>query len=82
MSSASVGFMTAALDLAVKYAREREPWGKKIGEHQLVQEMIFDMKAQTETCMKDSPPSGRGASLSSKAGNGKLKKNELVAHRL
>lgn len=49
MSCASVGFMQAALSLAIRYAREREQWGKKIGRHQLVQEMIFDMKAQTDS---------------------------------
>ena len=49
MASASVGFMQAALDLSIKYAKEREQWGKKIGQHQLVQEMIYDMKAKTDS---------------------------------
>jgi len=48
ISSSSVGVMNAALSLAIRYARERKQWGKKIGEHQLIQEMIFDMKAQTD----------------------------------
>ena len=48
MASGSIGFMNAALSQAIKYAREREQWGKKIGQHQLVQEMIFEMKARAD----------------------------------
>lgn len=48
MSSGSVGFMEAALAQAVKYAKQREQWGKKIGQQQLVQEMIYEMKARTD----------------------------------
>lgn len=48
MSCGSVGFMKAALSLAIRYAGEREQWGKKIGQHQLVQEMIYEMKARTD----------------------------------
>jgi len=32
----------------VAYAKERESFGKKIGEHQLIQEKIYGMKAKTE----------------------------------
>lgn len=48
MSCGSVGFGRAAIDLAVNYARQRVQWGKKIGEHQLIQKMIFDMRARTD----------------------------------
>ncbi len=49
MACGSVGLSEAALKLAIKYARDREQWGKKIGEHQLVQKMIYDMRVGTET---------------------------------
>lgn len=49
MSCGAVGFMKAALSLAVQYAKKREQWGKKIGQHQLVQEMIYQMKSRTDT---------------------------------
>jgi acyl-CoA dehydrogenase len=48
MASTSVGIARAALSTAVRYAQEREQWGKKIGSHQLIQEMIYNMKARTE----------------------------------
>ena len=48
MSCASVGIARAALATAVSYAKEREQWGKKIGSHQLIQEIIYNMKSRTE----------------------------------
>ena len=48
MSCASVGIARAALATAIGYAKEREQWGKKIGSHQLIQEMIYNMKSRTE----------------------------------
>jgi alkylation response protein AidB-like acyl-CoA dehydrogenase len=48
MACGSVGFGRAALALATKYAKQREQWGKKIGRHQLIQEMIYEMKARTD----------------------------------
>lgn len=45
----SVGLSRAALLTAINYAKERVQWGKKIGAHQQIQEMIFNMKARTET---------------------------------
>ena len=48
MASGSVGFMTAAIEQAIKYAKEREQWGKKLGQHQLVQDMIYEMKARVD----------------------------------
>jgi alkylation response protein AidB-like acyl-CoA dehydrogenase len=43
-----VGQAQRALDLAVPYAMEREAFGQKIGEFQLVQTKIADMVARTE----------------------------------
>lgn len=44
----AVGVAQAALDAAVKYARERKQFGRPIAGFQLVQEMIADMAIMTE----------------------------------
>lgn len=48
VGSVSVGLAQAAMDLAVKYAKEREQFGKPIASFQLVQAMIADMAMQVE----------------------------------
>lgn len=48
VASGSVGLIQACLDESVKYAKTRKTFGKPIGEHQLVQEMIADMAASVE----------------------------------
>jgi acyl-CoA dehydrogenase len=45
---ASVGIAQAAIDVSVRYARERTQFGKPIGQFQLIQEMIADMVAETD----------------------------------
>jgi alkylation response protein AidB-like acyl-CoA dehydrogenase len=44
----AVGIAQGALDVAVRYARERKQFGKPIGELQMVAGMLADMDAQTE----------------------------------
>ncbi|MCG8383812.1 MAG: acyl-CoA/acyl-ACP dehydrogenase [Gammaproteobacteria bacterium] len=44
----SVGIAQACLDLAIAYAQEREQWGKRIAQHQMIQEMIADMATLTD----------------------------------
>ncbi len=44
----SVGIAQAALDLAIAYAQERRQWGKVIGQHQLIQDMIADMATELD----------------------------------
>jgi len=48
MALMATGISQAALDDSVEYAQERESFGKKIGEHQLIQEKLYGMKAKTE----------------------------------
>jgi glutaryl-CoA dehydrogenase (non-decarboxylating) len=48
VASGAVGLGQACLDASVKYARERRTFGKEIGEHQLVKEMIARMGAGIE----------------------------------
>jgi len=43
VASGATGLIRACLDASVKYARERKTFGKLIGEHQLVKEMIAEM---------------------------------------
>lgn len=43
IAAGAVGIIEACLEASVKYANERETFGKKIGEHQLVQQMISKM---------------------------------------
>lgn len=44
----AVGTARAALDAAVDYARSRHQWGKPIGQHQLIQEMVADMATELD----------------------------------
>lgn len=44
----AIGIAQAALDEAVKYAKERVQWGKPIGGHQLIQAMIAEMATELD----------------------------------
>jgi alkylation response protein AidB-like acyl-CoA dehydrogenase len=48
VAARGVGVAQAALDDAVRYARERETFGKKIGHHQAVQLMLAKMATRAE----------------------------------
>src|SRR5574337_1099677 len=45
------GWSTAALEASIEYARTRRQWGKPIGQHQLIQEMVADMATELD-CAK------------------------------
>lgn len=49
VAAGACGLINASLEASLKYAHERETFGKKIGEHQLVQQMIAKMAAGLET---------------------------------
>jgi acyl-CoA dehydrogenase len=49
MAIGAVGMAQAAIDASVRYAKERHQFGKPIGSFQLIQEMIVDMIAYTES---------------------------------
>jgi alkylation response protein AidB-like acyl-CoA dehydrogenase len=49
MALGSVAMAQDAFEHAVAYAQERRQWGKLIGEHQMIQEMITDMATSIET---------------------------------
>lgn len=48
MAGASTGMARAALEAAIDYARQREAFGKPIGEHQAIQHKIADMAIKVE----------------------------------
>ena len=45
VAAGAVGLIRACLEASVKYCHERETFGKPIGRHQLVQQMIAKMEA-------------------------------------
>jgi alkylation response protein AidB-like acyl-CoA dehydrogenase len=44
----AVGIAQGALEVAIRYAGERRQFGKRIGEHQMVAQMLADMATRTE----------------------------------
>ena len=48
IAAQAVGLAQGALDAATTYARERKQFGQRIGEFQMVQQMLADMDARTE----------------------------------
>ncbi|BCJ86848.1 butyryl-CoA dehydrogenase [Effusibacillus dendaii] len=49
VAAGACGTIQACLEASLKYCHERETFGKKIGQHQLVQQMIAKMVAGLET---------------------------------
>jgi alkylation response protein AidB-like acyl-CoA dehydrogenase len=48
VAAGAVGVNQACIDISTKYAMEREAFGQKIGEFQMIQQMIADMAADCE----------------------------------
>jgi alkylation response protein AidB-like acyl-CoA dehydrogenase len=48
IAAQALGLAQGALDVAVKYARERKQFGQPIGQLQMIQAMLADMDSQTE----------------------------------
>lgn len=49
VAAGAVGLIEASLEASLKYCHERKTFGKEIGKHQLVQQMIAKMSANLET---------------------------------
>ena len=47
-AACAVGIAQGCLDACIAYARQRQQFGKPIGQHQLVQELVADMAVETE----------------------------------
>ncbi|HEC33991.1 MAG TPA: butyryl-CoA dehydrogenase [Chloroflexi bacterium] len=48
VAAGATGLLRACLEASVRYARERRTFGKEIGEHQLIQQMVAFMKRDYE----------------------------------
>ncbi|MFZ0544348.1 MAG: acyl-CoA dehydrogenase [Candidatus Promineifilaceae bacterium] len=48
IASQALGIAEAALDASVSYAQEREAFGQKIGQFQMIQQKLADMKCRVE----------------------------------
>jgi len=48
LAGISIGLAQAAVEHSVAYARERQQFGKPIGDFQMVQKMLADMYTETE----------------------------------
>jgi alkylation response protein AidB-like acyl-CoA dehydrogenase len=48
VAAGCLGIIGGCLDASVKYVQERQAFGKKIGEFQLVQELVADMRLDLE----------------------------------
>ena len=48
VAAGAVGLIEASLEASVKYCHERKTFGKEIGKHQLVQQMIAQMSSDLE----------------------------------
>jgi butyryl-CoA dehydrogenase len=83
IAAQAVGLAQGALEETVKYAKQREAFGKSISEFQAIQWMIADMQTEIEAArglvyhaawLKDAHPSKTGASAS----KAKLYASEMV----
>ncbi len=50
VAAGATGLIRACRDASVRYALERQTFGKLIGEHQLVKEMLAEMEADYQIC--------------------------------
>ncbi len=48
IAAQALGIAEAALEASIKYAQEREAFGKKIGQFQMIQQKLADMKCRVE----------------------------------
>jgi alkylation response protein AidB-like acyl-CoA dehydrogenase len=48
LAAGAVGLAQGCLEASIKYAKEREQFGKPIGGHQLIQQLIADMATKIE----------------------------------
>ncbi|HML99352.1 MAG TPA: acyl-CoA dehydrogenase family protein [Tepidiformaceae bacterium] len=46
-AACAVGISQACLDISIAYAKSREQWGKPIGGHQLIQQLVAEMATST-----------------------------------
>lgn len=69
IAAQAVGIAEAALEASVEYARDREAFGQKIGQFQMIQQKLADMKTRTEAARLLTLQAAR-AKDAAKAGDG------------
>lgn len=86
IASQALGIAEAALDASIQYAQEREAFGKKIGQFQMIQQKLADMKTRIEAsrlliyqaCLAKMAAKKTGARYSQEASMAKLFASETA----
>lgn len=88
IASQALGIAEAALEASVKYAQEREAFGQKIGQFQMIQQKLADMKCRVEAsrlliyqaCLAKSAAKKSGGRYSMEASMAKLYASETAMY--
>ena len=86
IASQALGIAEAALEASIAYAQEREAFGQKIGQFQMIQQKLADMKTRTEAsrlliyqaCLAKEASKKTGARYSLEASMAKLFASETA----
>ncbi|MCL4869900.1 MAG: acyl-CoA dehydrogenase family protein [Anaerolineae bacterium] len=86
IASQGLGIAEAALEASIKYAQEREAFGQKIGQFQMIQQKLADMKCRVEAsrlliyqaCLAKSAAAKSGGRYSLEASMAKLFASETA----
>ncbi len=86
IASQALGIAEAALEASIAYAQEREAFGKKIGQFQMIQQKLADMKTRVEAsrlliyqaCLAKAAAKKTGARYSLEASMAKLFASETA----
>ncbi|MCA9971389.1 MAG: acyl-CoA dehydrogenase family protein [Anaerolineales bacterium] len=86
IAAQALGIAEAALEASVAYAREREAFGQKIGQFQMIQQKLADMKTRVEAsrlliynaCLAKMQTKGSGGRYSLEASMAKLFASETA----
>lgn len=88
IASQALGIAEAALEASVKYAQEREAFGQKIGQFQMIQQKLADMKCRVDAsrlliyqaCLAKSAAKKSGGRYSMEASMAKLYASETAMY--
>lgn len=88
IASQALGIAEAALDASVAYAQEREAFGQKIGQFQMIQQKLADMKCRVDAsrlliyqaCLAKSAAKKSGGRYSMEASMAKLYASETAMY--
>ncbi|VAW31287.1 Acyl-CoA dehydrogenase, short-chain specific [hydrothermal vent metagenome] len=88
IASQALGIADAALEASIKYAQEREAFGQKIGQFQMIQQKLADMKCRVEAsrlliyqaCLAKKAAKASGGRYSMEASMAKLFASETAMY--